>query len=115
MVMKITQLADQVRDTPLRDVLPHYGFEVKREGITLRAKTERHNIVVTGNRWFDNKANVGEGGAIDLVMHIAGVDFSVACRSLAAEFRRLRQVRPAFHFLAVRDGRSLPRRNRSRS
>ena len=26
---------------------------------------------------FDNKANVGGGGAIDLVMHIAGVDFSV--------------------------------------
>jgi len=63
MVMKITQLADQVRDTPLRDVLAHYGFDVKREGITLRAKTERHNIVVTGSRWFDNKANVGGGGA----------------------------------------------------
>ena len=69
MVMKITQLADQVRDTPLRDVLAHYGFDVKREGITLRAKTERHNIVVTGSRWFDNKTNVGGGGAIDLVMH----------------------------------------------
>jgi hypothetical protein len=79
MVMNISQLADQVRGTPLRDVLTHYGFDVKREGTTLRAKTERHNIVVTGGRWFDNKANVGGGGAIDLVMHIAGVDFSVAC------------------------------------
>ena len=87
--MKITQLADQVRDMPLRDVLEHYGFDVKREGTTLRAKTERHNIVVTGGRWFDNKANVGGGGAIDLVMHIAGVDFSAACRSLADEFRPL--------------------------
>ena len=45
--------------------------------------------MVTGSRWFDNKANVGGGGAIDLVMHIAGVDFSVACRSLADEFRPL--------------------------
>src|SRR6266850_355697 len=87
--MKISQLAEQVRDTPLRDVLTHYGFDVKREGITLRAKTERHNIVITGSRWFDNKANIGGGGAIDLVMHIAGVDFSVACRSLADEFRPL--------------------------
>jgi Toprim-like/Protein of unknown function (DUF3991) len=86
--MKLSQLADQVRDTPLRDVLTHYGFDVRREGITLRAKTERHNIVITGSRWFDNKANVGGGGAIDLVMHI-GVDFSVACRSLADEFRPL--------------------------
>ena len=87
--MKISELADQVRDIPLRDVLEHYGFETKREGTTLRAKTERHNIVVTGSRWFDNKANVGGGGAIDLVMHIAGVEFSAACRSLADEFRPL--------------------------
>jgi hypothetical protein len=87
--MNISKLADQVRDTSLRDVLAHYGFDVKREGITLRAKTERHNIVVTGSRWFDNKANIGGGGAIDLVMHIAGADFSVACRSLADEFRPL--------------------------
>ena len=84
--MNLSQLADQVRDTPLRNVLAHYGFDVKPEGTTLRAKTERHNIVVTGSRWFDNKAGVGGGGAIDLVMHIARVDFSVACRSLADEF-----------------------------
>ena len=87
--MKISELVDQVRDIPLRDVLEHYGFETKPEGTTLRAKTERHNIVVTGSRWFDNKANVGGGGAIDLVMHIAGVEFSAACRSLADEFRPL--------------------------
>ena len=87
--MKISELADQVRDIPLRDVLERYGLETKPEGTTLRAKTERHNIVVTGSRWFDNKANVGGGGAIDMVMHIAGVEFSAACRSLADEFRPL--------------------------
>ena len=87
--MKISELADQIRGIPLRDVLEHYGFETKPEGTTLRAKSERHNIVVTGSRWFDNKANVGGGGAIDLVMHIAGVEFSAACRSLADEFRPL--------------------------
>ena len=36
--MKISELADQVRGIPLRDVLEHYGFEVKPEGTTLRAK-----------------------------------------------------------------------------
>lgn len=87
--MKISELADQVRDIPLRDVLERYGLETKPEGTTLRAKTERHNIVVTVSRWFDNKANVGGGGAIDLVIHIAGVEFSAACRSLADEFRPL--------------------------
>ena len=85
--MKISELADQVRDIPLRDVLERYGFEPRREGTTLRAKSPLHNIVVTGGRWFDNKANIGGGGAIDLVMHIGGVDFMAACRSLAEQFR----------------------------
>src|SRR4029453_15354105 len=87
--MKISELADQARGIPLRDGLEHYGFETKPEGTTLRAKSERHNIVVTGSKWFENKANVGGGGAIDLLMHIAGVEFSAACRSLADEFRPL--------------------------
>ena len=84
--MKISELADQVRGIPLREVLEHYGFEVRPEGTTLRAKSEHHNIVVTGSRWFDNKAGVGGAGAIDLVIHLAKVDFSAACRSLADEF-----------------------------
>jgi Toprim-like/Protein of unknown function (DUF3991) len=87
--MKISELADQVRSIPLRDVLARYGFETKPEGTTLRAKSEHYNIVVTGSQWFDNKANVGGGGAIDLVMHIAELEFSAACRSLADEFRPL--------------------------
>ena len=57
--MKITRIADQVRNIPLREVLERYGFEVKAEGTTLRAKGDHHNIVVTGSKWFDNKAGVG--------------------------------------------------------
>jgi Protein of unknown function (DUF3991)/Toprim-like len=87
--MKISELADHVRDIPLRDVLERYGFEPRREGTTLRAKSPLHNIVVTGGRWFDNKANIGGGGAIDLVMHLGGVDFMAACRSLVDQFRPL--------------------------
>ena len=96
--MKITELADQVRGIPLRDVLERYGFEAKPEGTTLRAKSEHHNIVVTGSRWFDNKAGVGGGGAIDLVIHIARVDFSAACRSLADEFLPLAAGQAALSF-----------------
>ena len=33
--MKISELADQVRDIPLRDVLEHYGFETKPEGVAV--------------------------------------------------------------------------------
>ena len=87
--MKISELADQLRNIPLREVLERYGFETKPEGTTLRARDEYHNIVVTGSRWFDNKAGVGGAGAIDLVIHIAKVDFSAACRSLADQFRPL--------------------------
>jgi hypothetical protein len=73
--MKISELADQVRGISLRDVLERYGFDVKPEGTTLRAKDTHHNIVVTGSRWFDNKAGIGGGGAIDLVIHLTKVRF----------------------------------------
>ena len=94
--MTITELADQVRSIPLREVLELYGFEAKPEGTTFRAKTERHNIVVTGSRWFDNKANVGGGGAIDLVMHIAGWISRLRAGLWPMNSARLTQVRPAF-------------------
>jgi Toprim domain-containing protein/uncharacterized protein DUF3991 len=84
--MKISELADQVRGISLRDVLERYGFDVKPEGTTLRAKDTHHNIVVTGSRWFDNKAGIGGGGAIDLVIHLTKGGFSAACRSLADAF-----------------------------
>jgi Toprim-like len=96
--MKISDLADQVRGIPLRDVLQHCGFEVRPEGTTLRAKDAHHNIVVTGSRWFDNKAGVGGVGAIDLVIHLAKVDFPAACRSLAEEFLPLGAGRGALSF-----------------
>ena len=87
--MKISELADQVRGVPLREVLKHYGFEIRPEGTTLRARSEHHNIVVTGGRWFDNKARLGGGGAIALVIHLGKVNFFVACQSLAKEFLQL--------------------------
>jgi hypothetical protein len=96
--MKISELADKVRGIPLRDVLEHYGFEIKPEGRTLRAKSQHHNIAVTGTRWFDNKAGLGGGGAIDLVIHLAKVNFSAACRSLADEFLPLAAGQTALSF-----------------
>jgi hypothetical protein len=80
-------LADHVRKIPLRELLRWHGFEIKPEGITFRVRNDRHNIVVTGNRWFDNKAGRGGLGAIDLQMHLTGEDFVAACQTLATEFR----------------------------
>jgi hypothetical protein len=73
-------VADYVRDISLRKLLRWHGFEIKPEGFTCRAKNDRHNIVVTRNRWFDNKVGLGGLGAIDLQMHLTGQDFAPACQ-----------------------------------
>ena len=64
--------AERVRDISLRELLRSHGFEIKSEGITFRARNnDRHNIVATGNLWFDNKAGVGGLGAIDLIPRLS--------------------------------------------
>jgi Protein of unknown function (DUF3991) len=80
-------LADHVRNVSLRELLRSHGFEIKPEGSTFRARNDHYNIVVTGNRWFDNKAGHGGLGAIDLQMHLTGEDFAAACQTLARDFR----------------------------
>ena len=81
--MSLTDLANTVRDIPLTEVLERHGFELRREGSTFRAKSDAHNIVITGAQWFDNKAAVGGGGAIDLEIHLTQASFRDACRALA--------------------------------
>lgn len=78
---------EELRAIPLAEVLRWAGLTVRREGQSLRARGGCHNIVATGTRWFDNKAGVGGGGAIDLLRHLTGVDFTTACRLLATEVR----------------------------
>ena len=72
-----------MRDISLCEILKSHGFTLQKEGLSFRAKSEAHNIVVTGSRWFDNKQQVGGGGAIDLQMHLTGADFPTACKALA--------------------------------
>ncbi len=78
---------DQVRSFPLEELLDWHGFKIKKEGASLRARNEHHNIVVTGSKWFDNKSGLGGAGAIDLQMHLSGGDFQTACQVLAEGFR----------------------------
>lgn len=84
--MSLSAAADQLREIPLRDVLEWQGLEARPEGIGYRARDQHHNIVATGSQWFDNKAGIGGGGAIDLCRHLTGADFRNACRLLAEEF-----------------------------
>lgn len=80
-------VADQVRSISLGELLRWHGFKVSKEGVSLRARSEHHNIVVTGQKWFDNKTGVGGAGAIDLQMHLCGGDFQTTCHVLAEGFR----------------------------
>ena len=112
-------VAGRLRNVSLRELLRWHGFEIKPEGVTCRAKNDRYNIVVTGNRWFDNKAGLGGRGAIDLQMHLTGEDFVAACQTLQTDFKaispaeiglsfsierhiRSEQQRKPFHELAAR-------------
>jgi len=83
----IQKAADQVRGIPLGELLNWHGFKITKEGVSIRARSKQHNIVVTGNKWFDNKAGVGGAGAIDLQMHLCGGDFQTTCHVLAEGFR----------------------------
>lgn len=83
----IREAADQVRGIPLGELLHWHGFKITKEGASIRARSKHHNIVVTDNKWFDNKVGVGGAGAIDLQMHLCGGDFQTTCHVLAEGFR----------------------------
>jgi hypothetical protein len=83
----LRQTADQVRGIPLGELLNWHGFKITKEGTSIRARSKYHNIVVTDNKWFDNKSGVGGAGAIDLQMHLCGGDLQTTCHVLAEGFR----------------------------
>ena len=99
---------EQLRAIPLPDVLQRHGLTVRAEGVSVRARSERHNIVATGDLWFDNRAGVGGCGAIDLAVHLSGSNFSTVCQQLGEQFG----VGPASNSLGLhpsREGSSVRR------
>jgi Plasmid recombination enzyme/Protein of unknown function (DUF3991)/Toprim-like len=79
------QQADQLRDLPLEDVAWHLGLDKadKREN---RWKGLGQVINITGFKWYDFTAEKGGGGAIDLVMHVAGCNFRSSLAWLCDRF-----------------------------
>lgn len=49
-------------------------------------------ILTTGTKWFDARAQKGGGGAIDLTMHVMELPFVAAVRVLTEKFYRPRRV-----------------------
>ena len=73
--------ADAVRSIPLETVLTHWGAERDRRDRT-QWRTERGPLSVTGAKFFNWHRNEGGGGAIDLVMHLGGMDARAAVQWL---------------------------------
>jgi len=69
--------ADRLRSVPLETVLTLRGA---RQDPDDRAKwhTERGPLSIAGVKFFNWHQHQGGGGAIDLVMHLAGVDYRTA-------------------------------------
>jgi hypothetical protein len=77
--------AAAARAVPLERVLVFRGAQRDRQD---RAKwyTEQGPLSVTGPKFMNWRGDQGGGGAIDLVMHLAGVDFRTALAWLERHF-----------------------------
>ncbi|HEY9772149.1 MAG TPA: MobV family relaxase [Coleofasciculaceae cyanobacterium] len=71
---KYADIADQVRDLPLKDVVYELGLEPDPKD-KHKWQNEYHIINITGSKFYDWKQMKGGGGAIDLVMHINECDY----------------------------------------
>jgi hypothetical protein len=69
--------ANAVRSIPLEIVLTHWGAQRDRHDRD-QWRTERGPLSVTGSQFFNWHCHKGGGGAIDLVMHLGGMDVSAA-------------------------------------
>jgi Plasmid recombination enzyme/Protein of unknown function (DUF3991)/Toprim-like len=79
------QQADQLRDLPLEDVAWHLGLDKADKGEN-RWKGLGQVININGSKWYDFTAEKGGGGAIDLVMHVAGCNFRSSLAWLCDRF-----------------------------
>lgn len=71
----LTEYMKADRDfTPLKNSHTHRWHVV--------AGGQDFEILTTGPKWFDTRANIGGGGAVDLAMHLLRLDFKRAVRKL---------------------------------
>jgi hypothetical protein len=86
---EIRNRANQVRGIPLQDVLIETGAQ---RDLCDQAKwrTVQGTISCSGVKFMNWNRNVGGGGAIDLAMHLNGMDFKTAVEWLWSRF-------PVFH------------------
>lgn len=75
----------KLRDIPLNEVAQALGL-TQNENSPNRWQNSKHNIKVTGSKFYDFKSGEGGGGAIDLTMAVKDVNFQKAVQWLDDEF-----------------------------
>src|SRR3990167_8048227 len=80
------ELIDQVRTIPLDAALAAHDLVGKREGTSVRYKNDSMNIIVSGEKWYDNKRSIGGVGPIDLTSHLRICSFREAVLWLDSSF-----------------------------
>ena len=82
---KYADIANKVRDLPLKDVAYELGLEPDPKD-KHKYQNEHHTINITGSKFYDWKQMKGSGGAIDLVMHINECDYKQSVAWLGDRF-----------------------------
>jgi 5S rRNA maturation endonuclease (ribonuclease M5) len=82
---KYADIANKVRDLPLKDVAYELGLEPDPFD-KHKWQNEQHIINITGSKFYDWKQMKGGGGAIDLVMHLNECDYKQSVATLCDRF-----------------------------
>lgn len=82
---KMKAMSSRLREMPLEAVLESFGA-VQDPKDKANWKTEVGRITVNGQKFFNQDASKGGGGAIDLAMHINACDYKTALATLANQF-----------------------------
>jgi Protein of unknown function (DUF3991)/Toprim-like len=82
---KYADIANKVRDLPLKDVAYELGLEPDPKD-KHKWQNEQHIINITGSKFYDWKQMKGGGGAIDLVMHLNECDYKQSVATLCDRF-----------------------------
>lgn len=87
----------RLREMPASDALALLATHVKADPTYVPVKANQSSrwhartsrgefeILTTGPKWYDTRARLGGGGAIDLAMHVLGLSFVRAVKHLTCE------------------------------
>lgn len=85
--LELEKQASLLRSIDCIAVIEAMGFKTQKEGTYTRFNTDNYNVVINpDNRFFDNKADKGGFGAIDLLINVFGMKFKEAKEFLTNQF-----------------------------